>query len=197
LGGHSSSDVDTELNPTRSTSVRSPVVLSVCRGSLRSSAVVYSSGIRNSDAVTILNIAAGDPDIGSILWKAGPAMTAPAAHAIHTPPANSRLQRPHTLFSSFMMPILPRVNTRADLQHAPRLSGLWTVHVWSARLAGAVDVLISSVSSLKERGRVKRGFYRPFVRVPGGCGHAGLARGPGVAAWGPGVPCSPVAADLG
>ena len=28
-------------------------------------------------------------------------------------------------------------------------------------------------------------------------GHAGLARGPGVAAWGRGLPCFPAAADLG
>ena len=67
------------------------------------------------------------------------------------------------------------------------------------------EPVTSSVSSLKERGRVipegagpcQAGFYRSFVRVRGGWGHAGLARGPGVAAWGRGVPCSPAAADPG
>ena len=35
----------------------------------------------------------------------------------------------------------------------------------------------------------------PGIGVPGGCGHAELARGPGMAAWGRGLPCSPIAAD--
>ena len=59
------------------------------------------------------------------------------------------------------------------------------------------EPVTSSVSSLKERGRVKRGFYRSFVRFPGGWGHAGLARGPGVAGLGPWSALFPAAAGPG
>jgi hypothetical protein len=67
----------------------------------------------------------------------------------------------------------------------------------AAAAAAAIDAALSFMSSLKERGRVKRGFYRSFVRFPGGWGHAGLARGPGVAGLGPWSALFPAAAGPG
>ena len=48
-----------------------------------------------------------------------------------------------------------------------------------------------TMSSLKERGRVKRPVWVFCPAFPRGCGHAGLARG---LPWGLGVPCFPIAA---
>jgi hypothetical protein len=99
-------------------------------------------------------------------------------------------------FTRLFPPVLVVLRSQSRL----RLEG------WTRTLSGPSPDPTSSVSSLKERGRVmpegagpcQTGFYRSFARVPGGCGipdwPAGLVEvRPGAVV----CPVSPIAADLG